>query len=67
MTLSDRLRRMLDDRGCSISEAARMAGMEKQQTWRIVTGKNTNPGYLTVCRIVDAVGGTMKELHEDEE
>jgi transcriptional regulator with XRE-family HTH domain len=67
MTLSDRLRRMLADRGCSIREAATLAGMERQQVWRIVTGKVPNPGYLTVQRIVEAVGGTMKELHEDDE
>lgn len=67
MTVSDRLRRMLDDRGCSISEAARLAGLEKQQTWRIVTGRNANPGILTVTRLVEAVGGTMAELFADEE
>lgn len=67
MTLSDRLRRMLDDRGCSIAEAARLAGMERQQVWRIVTGKNVNPGVETVRKIVEAVGGTMAELFADEE
>jgi transcriptional regulator with XRE-family HTH domain len=67
MTLSDRLRRMLDDRGCSISEAARLARLEKQQTWRIVTGRNANPGIQTIQRLVEAVGGTMAELFADEE
>jgi transcriptional regulator with XRE-family HTH domain len=67
MTLSDRLRRMLDNRGVSISEAARLAGLEKQQAWRIVTGQNANPGVLTVTRLVEAVGGTMAELFADEE
>jgi transcriptional regulator with XRE-family HTH domain len=66
MTLSDRLRRMLDDRGCSISEAARMAGMGRQQVWRIVSGTNPNPEYLTLLRLVEAVGGTMAELFADE-
>jgi transcriptional regulator with XRE-family HTH domain len=67
MTLSDRLRRLLDDRGVSISEAARLAGLEKQQTWRIVTGRNANPGVRTVTRLVEAVGGTMAELFADKE
>jgi transcriptional regulator with XRE-family HTH domain len=66
MTLSDRLRRLLADRGCSIREAAALAGMENQQVWRIVTGKVENPGYLTVQRIVEAVGGTMAELAADD-
>jgi transcriptional regulator with XRE-family HTH domain len=67
MTLSDRLRRMLDDRGCTISEAARMAGMGRQQVWRIVSGANPNPEYLTLTRLVEAVGGTMAELFADED
>jgi transcriptional regulator with XRE-family HTH domain len=67
MTLSDRLRRMLDDRGFSISETARAAGMEKQQAWRVISGANPNPGILTVQRLVDAMGGTMTELFADEE
>ena len=67
MTLAQRLQRMLAERGCSISEAARLAGMEKQQTWRIVTGSNDNPNVKTVERIVTAVGGTMAELFSDEE
>jgi transcriptional regulator with XRE-family HTH domain len=67
MTLSDRLRRLLDDRGCSISEAAKLATMEKQQVWRIVTGRNANPGVQTVQRLVEAVGGTMAELFADKE
>jgi transcriptional regulator with XRE-family HTH domain len=67
MILSDRLRRMLADHGYSISKAARLAGLEKQQTYRIVTGRNANPGILTVARLVEAVGGTMAELFADEE
>lgn len=67
MTLAERIQRMLDARGFSISEAAREAGMEKQQVWRIVTGSNANPQIGTVQKIVTAVGGTMAELFTDEE
>jgi transcriptional regulator with XRE-family HTH domain len=66
MTLSERLRRMLDDRGCSISEVARIAGMQRQQVWRIVSGMNPNPSIQTIEKIVDAAGGTMAELFADE-
>lgn len=62
MTIAQRLQRLLDDRGCNISETARLAGMEKQQVWRIISGQNANPGVLTVQRIVEAIGGTMVEL-----
>lgn len=67
MTLSERLHRLLDERGCSIAEAAKLAGMESQQAWRIVTGKTTNPGILTVQRLVEAIGGTIAELFADED
>jgi transcriptional regulator with XRE-family HTH domain len=66
MTLSDRLRALLRKKGFSANSAAEAAGMERQQVWRIVTGKTVNPGSLTVERIVEAVGGTMAELFEDE-
>jgi transcriptional regulator with XRE-family HTH domain len=67
MTLSERLHRMLDDRGCSISEVARIAGMQRQQVWRIVSGKNPNPNIQTIARIVEAAGGTMAELFTDDD
>lgn len=67
LTLSDRLRRMLADRGFTISEAAKLAGMEKQQVHRIVSGKNPNPGIETLRKITDAMGGTLGELFADED
>lgn len=66
MTLAERLQRMLDERGSTVTEAAKSAGMEKQQVWRIVRGVNANPGYNTVQRIVEAIGGTMAELAADD-
>jgi transcriptional regulator with XRE-family HTH domain len=67
VTLSDRLKHMFDERGVSISEAARLAHMEKQQVHRIVSGRNANPGIATVRRIVEGIGGTMAELFADED
>lgn len=63
--LSRRLQCLLDARGLTISEAARMAGMEKQQAWRIVTGDNSNPSIKTLLKLVEGVGGTMAELFGD--
>jgi transcriptional regulator with XRE-family HTH domain len=65
--VSGRLRALLKKKGFTIAAAAECAGMTKQQVWKIVTGKIPNPGYCTVYQIVEAVGGTMKELHEDDE
>jgi hypothetical protein len=67
LNLSRRLQRMLDDRGCTISETARLVGLTRQQVWRIVTGKNPNPEILTIYRLVVATGGSMGELFADEE
>lgn len=66
MTLAERLQRTLDARGCSIAEAARLAGMERQQVWRIVRGETPNPGILTVERLVSAIGSTMAEFYEEQ-
>lgn len=67
MTLAERLRRLIAARGFSISEAAKLAGMEKMQAHRIASGANPNPGVLTVERLVAAIGATMGELFADED
>jgi transcriptional regulator with XRE-family HTH domain len=64
--LSRRLQRLLAARSCSIAEAARMAGMEKQMAWRIVTGATPDPHVSSVRRLVEGVGGTLGELFADE-
>lgn len=66
MTLAERLRRLLDERGVGVTEAAKLAGMHKQQVHSILSGENDNPGVKTLERIVSAVGGTLAELFADE-
>jgi transcriptional regulator with XRE-family HTH domain len=65
--LAARLQRLLDARGLSIAEAARMAGIEKQRAWLVVTGRNANPTWKTIERLVEGVGGTFGELFCEEE
>lgn len=60
--LAARLQSLLDERGLSIAEVAREAGMAKQQLHAILSGKNPNPGVLTVQRIASAIGVTLAEL-----
>lgn len=67
MTVAQRLQRVLDDRGCTLSEAAQAAGMPRQQVWKILSGTVPNPGILTVEKIVRAAGGTMLEFFEDRD
>jgi len=64
--LSRRLQRLLDDRGLSISEAARMAGLEKQRAWLVVTGRNDNPTWKTITKLVEGVGGSMGEMFGED-
>jgi transcriptional regulator with XRE-family HTH domain len=66
MTVAERLQRLLAKYDVSVNSVAEMAGMERMQVYRIVQGKTPNPGILTVIRIVEAAGGTMRELFEDE-
>jgi DNA-binding phage protein len=65
--LAVRFRRLLEAQGHSISGVAELAGMERQQVHRIVTGKVENPGVATVRRIVEAAGGTLGEFFADQD
>lgn len=65
--LAARLRALLDRQGFTIAEAARQAGMQKQQLYLIVRGDVKNPGILTVRRILDAIGVDWSELFPAEE
>lgn len=67
MTISDRLRSLIERKGLSISAVAELAGMNRQEVWRIVRGKVKNPGIDTVRRIVEAADSTMAELFQEEE
>jgi hypothetical protein len=41
--------------------------MHHQQVHAILSGENANPGVGTLGRIVEAAGGSLKELFDDEE
>lgn len=66
-TLATRLRRVLDARGCTVAEAARMAEVPRQTVHKIVSGENANPTVATLETIVTAIGATMGELFADED
>lgn len=66
-TLADRLRRVLDARGCTVAEAARLAGMPRQVVHKIASGANDNPKVRTLEAIVSAIGATLGELFADED
>lgn len=61
-----RLRRILDARGCTIAEAARLAGMSRQQVHKLVSGDNPDPRISTVQKLVESIGATMAELFAED-
>jgi hypothetical protein len=57
----------VDARGCTIAEAARLAGMPRQNVHRLVTGGNPDPRVSTLGRLMTAIGATLGELFADGE
>lgn len=66
-TLGGKLMEMIENRGLTVSRAAEMADMPRQQLWRILQGDVPNPGVLTVQNVVRALGYRMRELFADGE
>jgi transcriptional regulator with XRE-family HTH domain len=67
MTVADRLRRLLESRGFTIAEVAKLSGMSRQQAHRIVSGENDNPGVKVLGKLVESMGATLGELFADPE
>lgn len=66
MTTSERLEALLERQGLTIASVAELAGMTKQEVWRIVRGRVKNPRIETLKTIVEAAGSTLSEFFEDE-
>lgn len=64
MTLADRLRAAIPDRGFTPAEVARLAGLHRQALHAIASGANPNPKLDTVARIAGALGLSLAELLE---
>jgi len=64
-TLGGKIAELIAMRGLSISRAATMCHMTRQQLWRIIQGDVPNPGILTIQVIVIGIGCRMKDLFTD--
>lgn len=64
MTFPDRLRQVVPDRGFTMAEVARLAGMSRQALHPIASGKNPAPTLPVLKRIADAMGLSLSELFE---
>jgi transcriptional regulator with XRE-family HTH domain len=65
--LASRLRRLLDENGYSLSEAAERASMHRQQVHRLVSGENPDPRLSTLRRLLGPLGLGVGDLFPGEE
>lgn len=64
MIISDRLRAILKERNISAHKLSKEADIPVSNIYKIIQGKNSNPGVYTVKAIVDYLGITIDKLME---
>ena len=62
MTIDDRLNQILKERNISIHKLSKEADIPVSNIYKIIQGKNLNPGVYTVKAIADYLGITIDEL-----
>lgn len=63
LSVGDRVRTLLDQRGWSYARASREAGgLDATTIWKIATGKTPNPGRGTLQQLADAFGVSVDDL-----
>lgn len=62
MTIDDRLKEILKERNISIHKLSKEADIPVSNIYKIIQGKNLNPGVYTVKAIADYLGITIDEL-----
>lgn len=62
MTIDDRLKAILKERNISIYKLSKEAGIPVSNIYKIIQGKNLNPGVYTVKAIADYLEITIDEL-----
>jgi len=60
--INDRLNRILKERNISVHKLAKKADIPVSNIYKIIEGKNSNPGVYTVKDIADYLGITIDEL-----
>ena len=62
MKINDNLNRILKERKTNVHQLSRGAGVNHENVYKILKGKNKNPGVYTVKKIADYLGVTIDEL-----
>lgn len=60
--INDKLRAILKERNISIHKLSKKACIPVSNIYKIIQGKNLNPGVYTVKAIADYLGITIDEL-----
>ena len=55
----EKFKRLLKDKGYSITEFARQVGVERSHIWHLQSGYRTSPKFETVERLADGFGVPM--------
>lgn len=62
MAINDKINQLLKERNININKLAKEADIPVSNIYKIVQGKNLNPGVYTVKAIADYLGITIDEL-----
>lgn len=62
MTINNKINRLLEERNISVNKLAKEADIPSSNIYKIIQGKNLNPGVYTVKAIADYLGITIDEL-----
>lgn len=62
MAINDKLNRILEERNISVNKLAKEADIPVSNIYKIIQGRNLNPGIYTVKAIADYLGITIDEL-----
>ena len=69
MTISDaviaKIKKLCDERKITINKLSNMSGITQSTLENIVGGHSKNPKLLTIIRICDGVGITLKDFFSD--
>lgn len=62
MTINNKINRLLEERNISVNKLAKESDIPSSNIYKIIQGRNLNPGIYTVKAIADYLGITIDEL-----
>ena len=63
----ERVRTLKDERGKSLAQISKDSGVPLTSVKRFFNGVTKNPGFLSLCQIIYALGGSVDEVLEISE